>query len=168
MVVPCLRPDCLGFHVAVPKGLEARARVAEVTSGTKGRKAPRYTGPDSLTRAAVLLRDGARCVCCGLSVIGQQYSLQHRGARRMGGTRNSHSSCSCNLITMLGSGNTLCHGRVESKRDPHDKGRGYSLESWQVPALVPVMLFDASGNGATKYLSCDAEYLDVPRGMEAA
>ena len=162
MVVPCLRPDCLGFHVAVPKGLEARAREGKITSGTEGRKAPRYTGPDSLTRAAVLERDGARCVCCGRSVIGQQYSLQHRCARQMGGRRDSHSSCSCNLITMLGSGNTLCHGRVESKGDAHDKGRGYSLESWQVPALVPVMLFDESGNGATKYLSCDAEYLDGP------
>ena len=152
VVIPCAM-GCGGFHVAVPKGLEARARVAEVTSGTKGRKAPRYTGPDSLTRAAVLLRDKAACVCCGRTVEGRIFSIQHRKRRSQGGT-----NCTCNLIVLLGDGVRGCHFRIDSRIDPEDEARGYTVRSRGIPALVPVMVFDQSGGGATLYPTCNGEW----------
>jgi len=99
---------------------------------------PRNTGPDPATRELVLARDGWRCVCCGRSVIGQQYSLQHRKRRSHGGTNSP-----VNLITVLGSGITGCHWRIDSRADPADELNGYTVRSGQDPALVPVRVFGA-------------------------
>src|SRR5258708_31245305 len=50
--------------------------------------APRETGPGRETRLLVLERDGWACACCGRAVIGQQYALQQRRARRSRGGNN--------------------------------------------------------------------------------
>lgn len=158
VVIPCAL-GCEGWHVAIPRAPEAGAREAKITSGARARKAPRYTGPDSLTRATVLERDRYACVCCGISVIGRQYSLQHRDARGMGGTRDPHSACPCNLVVMLGSAVTLCHGRVESNADPQDEAKGYALRHGQVPRLTPVMIFESpGGSGVTLFPTCDGAW----------
>ena len=87
------------------------------------RKPPRDTGPDRKTRALVLARDGHACVCCGRSIIGQVYSLQHRKRRSQGGG-NSPS----NLVTVLGDGTTGCHARIDSRIDPEDAAKGYTCQ----------------------------------------
>ena len=114
------------------------------------RKPPRDTGPGRATRALVLARDGHACVCCGRSVIGQVYSLQHRKRRSQGGDNSA-----CNLVTVLGDGTTGCHLRIDSRIDPHDEAKGYTVRSFDDPALVPVMFFDESGGGFTAWLADD-------------
>ena len=132
--------------------------------GQEQERAPkRKTGPSRKVRDLVLARDGRACVCCGRSVTGQPYSLQHRKRRSQGGT-NSPS----NLVTVLGTGTTGCHERIDSRRDPHDEAKGYTVRSWDDPAQVPVMVFSANGSGVTKWLSDDGRYLDEPPGEASA
>ena len=69
----------------------------------------------SAIRDAVLERDGHACVRCGAAVQRPYYSLHHRRARGMGGSRLLHTMA--NLVTLCGSGTTGCHGEVESDRD---------------------------------------------------
>jgi hypothetical protein len=133
------------------------------SGGTVKSAATRETGPSRKVRALVLARDGYACVCCGRSLIGQRYSLQHRKRRSQGGT-NSPS----NLITVLGTGTTGCHERIDSRRDPEDEAKGYTVRSWQDPAQVSVMLFSEHGSGVTKYLGDDGLYYDEPPGEVAA
>ena len=133
-------------------------------SGVAGKSAPRReTGPDRKTRTLVLERDGYACVCCGRSVIGQPYSLQHRKRRSQGGG-NSPS----NLVTVLGTGTTGCHERIDSRRDPEDEAKGYTVRSWDDPALIPVMVFSEHGSGVTAWLSGDGRYLFDGPEVDAA
>ncbi len=153
MVIPCAFPQCGGWHVALPKAAAVRAA-----------KPPRCTGPDRLTRETVLERDGYACVCCGRSVLGQRYSLQHRQRRSQGGT-----SCTCNLLTVLGDGTRGHHFRIDSRKNPEDEARGYTVRSGQDPAAVSVMVFDASGGGASMFPTCDGEWSTAaPEGRDAA
>lgn len=130
---------------------------------TVKRAAKKDTGPSRKVRNLVLERDGRACVCCGRSVIGQVYSLQHRKRRSQGGT-NSPS----NLVTVLGDGTTGCHQRIDSRKDPHDEARGYTVRSWDDPALVGVMIFSEGASGVTRWLSDDGLYLDEQPELEAA
>jgi hypothetical protein len=99
-------------------------------------------------RALVLARDGFRCVCCGTSVLGQHYSLGHRVRASQGGR-----PVPSNLITVLGLGGELHHGRIDGRTDPDDEGKGYALFSWQDPADVGVMYFERpDGPGVTFWL----------------
>lgn len=132
--------------------------------GEGKRKPPRYTGPGKLTRETVLERDGYACVCCGQSVIGQVYSLQHRKRRSQGG-----SNCTCNLLVVLGSGSTGHHWRIDSRIDPEDEAKGYTVRSGQDPASVPVMVFEADGSGLSQFATCDGAWSTAaPEGMCAA
>lgn len=70
--------------------------------------------PDDV-REAVLERDGHACVRCGVTVQRPVYSLHHRRARGMGGSRRLHTMA--NLVTLCGTGTTGCHGDVESDRE---------------------------------------------------
>src|ERR1035441_880769 len=110
-------------------------RTSYIASGAQLRaKYPQFaqwhdTGPDAATRQLVLTRDNYACVCCGKSIIGQQYSIQHVKRRPQGGTNPA-----TNLITLLGTGITACHGRIDSRVDSRDKDRGYTAESGEDPA----------------------------------
>lgn len=146
-----------------PGARQRRTPLAAREPETRTRRAPRDTGPSRRVRELVLARDGHACVCCGRSVIGQPYSLQHRKRRSQGGD-NSPS----NLITVLGTGTTGCHERIDSRRDPHDEARGYTVRSWQDPAQVGVMIFSEHGSGVTKWLSGDGAYLDEQPEQVAA
>ncbi len=139
----------------------ARPREA---AGQPRRRTRRDTGPTAKVRRLVLERDGYACVCCGVSVIGQPYSLQHRKRRSQGGG-NSPS----NLIVVLGTGTTGCHERIDSRRDPHDEAQGYTVRSWQDPALIPVMMFSTPGGGGVTYwLTGDGQRTtEAPEGVAA-
>ena len=121
------------------------------------KRRPRDTGPDKATRLLVLERDSYACVCCGVSVEGRLYSLQHRKRRSQGGTNDA-----TNLVTVLGDGTQGCHARIDSRIDPADEARGYTCRSYQDPALVPVMVFEASASGITVWLTADGQYSTEP------
>lgn len=109
------------------------------------------SGAPKAVRREVILRDQGQCVACGLTVAiedaddirpVQQYSLQHRVARGMGG--RSVIDEPHNLVTMCGTGTTGCHGRAE--RDPEwARSRGYRVDSWDSPETVPVVVRVAPG-----------------------
>jgi hypothetical protein len=66
-----------------------------------------------------------------------QYSLHHRSARGMGGTKDPAINDSTNLLLLCGTGTTECHGRVE--HDPTwATEHGYRVPSWEDPATVSV------------------------------
>jgi hypothetical protein len=111
------------------------------------------TGPTAEVRRLVLERDGYRCVCCGLPVAGQRYSLGHRLRASQGGL-----AVPSNLLTFLGWGGQGCHGRIDNRADPRDEDRGLTVRSWQDPALVPVTLLD----GRRVRLADDGRYHDTP------
>jgi hypothetical protein len=113
-------------------------------------------------RALVLERDGRACVCCGRAVIGRRYSLQHRKRRSQGGT-----SLPSNLLTVLGDGTTGCHARIDSRIDPHDEARGYTVRSGQDPALVPVMVFSEGGSGVLAWATDDGRWVFEAPGAAA-
>lgn len=131
--------------------MPARRRPLRRRSPAHARR--RDTGPSRRIRALVLARDGYACVCCGRSVIGQRYSLQHRQRRSQCG-----SSLPDNLLTVLGDGTAGCHERIDSRRDPHDEARGYTVRSGLDPALVPVMICGEQG-GVTVWLGADGSYV---------
>lgn len=126
------------------------------------------SGAPKRVRAEVLLRDLCQCVACGLTVVVedgnglrpvQQYSLQHRVARGMGG--RSVIDEPFNLLTMCGTGTTGCHGRAE--HDPEwARERGYRVDSWDNPLTVPVVVRVAEGVDHVYLLDGAARLLTYP------
>lgn len=81
-------------------------------------------------------RDQGRCVRCGRPAVGE-WSIQHRRARGMGGTRRPDANSAANLVVLCGSATTGCHGWVESH--PTEAARwGYRVAQNQDPAQVAV------------------------------
>jgi hypothetical protein len=163
---------CGGVHIVKPpKPRKAKAR-AEAQPGRPAGTLRRRgrNDPSQATRQMVYERDGNMCVCCGRPVEGRPHSVGHRKRRSQGGTNDLS-----NLLTFLGLGVNPSdpddhHARIDAGLDPHDEGRGYSLESWQDPAAEPVMIFSESGSGAMKYLTDDGALADeLPEpGVRAA
>jgi 5-methylcytosine-specific restriction protein A len=133
------------------------------------RKPARDTGPSRKVRALVLARDGFACAGCGKSIVGRPYSLQHRVARGMGGTSRADAGSPVNLIVLCGSATSPggCHLLAE-QRDPWAHERGLWLNSWEDPAVVPVMIATAL-LPVPMWLTADGRYSKVPpEGAEAA
>jgi hypothetical protein len=148
-----------GFRRTPPPGGEPARKPAKV---------PRDTGPSRKVRKLVLERDDYCCVCCGKSVIGQVYSLQHRDARGSGGTSDPMANSPVNLVTMLGDGLTGCHGRVELREDPADGRKGYRLDAGQDPALTPVWRVNEFGVGRWAWPAHDGTWIyEAPAGASA-
>lgn len=114
-------------------------QVSERRAAKAGKPKPKHTGPDRVTRELVLERDDYRCVSCGVPIIGQQYSLQHRRARGMGGTDDPAANRPSNLVTLCGSATSPggCHLAAE-QRETEARDLGYWVPSWQDPRTVPV------------------------------
>lgn len=93
-------------------------------------------------RNAVLERDGNACVRCGVAIHRPYYSLQHRRARGMGGSRLLHTMA--NLVTLCGTGTTGCHGDVESNRDG-SRALGWLVAGGVIPEEWPVMRWTPDG-----------------------
>ena len=167
MVVPCLRPDCLGFHVAVPKGLEARAREGKITSGTRGRKAAtvRETGFSAATRLLIRTRAGngdpdeARCEACAVWLGRYGGECQHIQARGSGGSRLRNRVSNGALLCGTALDPRTCHGKCEA-RSARMRAMGFWLK--QSDPRGPVMLHGDQG-GACVWLTDDGFYsMDNP------
>jgi 5-methylcytosine-specific restriction protein A len=116
-------------------------------------------GVTATTRARVLYRDGKRCQRClrHLDVAGGDYSLQHRRARGMGGSKRPDTNGPSNLVSLCGSATSPdgCHHHVESHPD-EALALGWRLRQNDVPAEIPVLvggtdwvLFDEAGHRET-------------------
>lgn len=89
------------------------------------------------TRRLVIERDGGMCQWCGELVRSDDYSLQHRRARGMGGSKDPVSSSPSNAVLMCGSGTTGCHGFVEANPVVAE-GRGFRVRQGADPRHVPL------------------------------
>lgn len=99
------------------------------------------SGVPADVRAEVIGRDQSRCVACGdyVNTSSGRYSLQHRRARGMGGSRAADTNRPANLILMCGSATTDCHGAVEQAPTWASK-MGYRVDQGVDPTTVPVFI----------------------------
>lgn len=97
------------------------------------------TGPTTKTRQLVCLRDNFHCQWCGgyVDVQSGWYSLQHRRARGMGGSKQDWINSPGNLVLVHGTGTTQCHGEIES-HPVEAAGRGFRLGIGQHPDSDPI------------------------------
>lgn len=102
------------------------------------------------TRRAVIDRDRGICQWCGDTVQVDYYSLQHRRARGMGGSKDPVSSSPANGVVMCGTGTTGCHGYVEA-HPAEAIERGFRVPQGRNPALVPLV----DWRGASWWLTPD-------------
>ncbi len=103
----------------------------------------RNTGPPDKTVIQIAQRDGWACFRCGGACHGRRgvdWSVQHRRARGMGGSRRPDVNEPQNLILLCGSATSPggCHLRVE-KRHPDDTGMGWSIKQSEDPLYVPAL-----------------------------
>jgi hypothetical protein len=86
----------------------------------------------------VIARDLSKCQWCGRHVRTETgwYSLQHRRARGMGGTRRSETDQPANLLLVCGTGTTECHGWIESQ-PAQAIARGFRIAAGATPARIP-------------------------------
>lgn len=107
---------------------------------------------DPIARVLIAAREGGSCFRCGIRVVALEesargyrirpltdYSIHHRRARGMGGSRDPETAHPSNGLLLCGSGTTGCHGWVESHRG-QARADGYLLESWQDPRTTPIRL----------------------------
>lgn len=84
------------------------------------------TGPTRATVELVCQRDANRCAWCRgvvTGVRGEDWSIQHRRPRGMGGDRRPETNLPGNLVLVHGNGTQGCHGVIESRRaEAQEKG----------------------------------------------
>jgi hypothetical protein len=105
------------------------------------------------TRRRIAQRDDNSCVACGKVITGP-YSIQHRKARGMGGTRRK-VTCADGIL-VHGTGNTLCHGTIEANPD-WARTMGYRVDQSADVLEVPVYVV---GFG-WRLLTADGQYAPV-------
>lgn len=101
-------------------------------------------------RALVVERDEGRCVRCGVQLFDdgrpvRQYSLQHRRARGMGGSKAGDTNGPQNLILVCGHATgggwgvqgSGCHHLMES-RNSAGWERGWWIKQGENPLEIPV------------------------------
>lgn len=120
-------------------------------------------GVTARVRHIVIERDQHRCALCGQQISEWPgYSLQHRRARGMGGSRREDTNLPANLIVCCGSAtNPACHQFLESH--PGEAMRlGFRLSQMESPANVAVKhaLF------GWVYLDNDGGYVPVEEPLD--
>ncbi|MEV5819237.1 hypothetical protein AB0L22_08690 [Micromonospora haikouensis] len=121
-------------------GAVGRGSVPRLAAPAPKQRRPRDTGPTADVVAAVVARD-ARCVRCGGVLTGARgvgWSVQHRRARGVGGTRRDDTNQPHNLILLCGSAVDGCHGHVEQHR-VEARDFGWAIRQTDDPAEVPVL-----------------------------
>ncbi|UXE05210.1 HNH endonuclease [Arthrobacter phage Jamun] len=98
------------------------------------------TGPSREVRRQVIARDLSKCQWCGRHVRTESgwYSLQHRRARGMGGSRRRETDQAANLVLVCGTGTTECHGWIEAQ-PAQAIARGFRIAAGATPSRVPLM-----------------------------
>ena len=123
-------------------------------------------------RRLILDRDDCACTLCGVLVVNpvtysplRDYSLQHRRARGMGGSRDKATASPANGVTLCGHATSPdgCHALVEAKPQ-WALSRGYRVPQGLDPATVPLwhhelgwVLLDGFGG----YVSQDVPFGEV-------
>jgi hypothetical protein len=101
-------------------------------------------------RELIITRDEGSCVVCGRMVVDTldghplaEYSIQHRRARGMGGSRDKATVSPANGVVMCGHATSPngCHHTVES-RPAWGEARGYRVDQGVNPSHVPVWCVD--------------------------
>lgn len=124
------------------------------------KRTSRNTGPSSDVVTAILERAGFSCEVCAVMLgdrRGEDWSVQHRRPRAMGGTRWRGINLPSNLMILCGSATTGCHGFTESNRAA-GVSAGWLVLSRTDPLSVPVLIT----RDRWCYLGDDAEYHDNP------
>jgi len=89
------------------------------------------------TRFLVFARAGYRCERCFKQLHGVfGVSVHHRRPRMMGGSSKFELHLPSNLIVLCGSGNTGCHGWVESNRNKA-REHGYLIHRVESAPEIP-------------------------------
>lgn len=104
--------------------------------------AVRRTGPSSVVVEAILERAQYSCEACGIQLgdrRGEDWSVQHRRPRGMGGTRWRGINLPSNLMILCGSATTGCHGFAESNRFSA-LAAGWLVESRKDPAKARALV----------------------------
>lgn len=121
----------------------------------------RHTGPSTDVVVAVLERASYACEICGVDLLygerGVDYSIHHRLARKMGGTRWDGSNLPSNLLVVCGHGTSGCHGEIESRRSSA-VARGWLVLSHEDPEHVAVLIT----RDRWRYLAADGSYAENP------
>jgi hypothetical protein len=118
------------------------------------------SAPDLDTVARVLARAAWACERCGVDLRGERgsgWSIHHRRPRGMGGTRRPDTNSPVNLLAVCGSGNTACHGEIESNR-AHAQECGWLVPQVLNPAEVAVLIT----NDRWRYLNELGDYVTEP------
>ena len=97
---------------------------------------PDEVGLPWAVRQLVLARDNWACVCCDKPVLGRPYAIHPRKPGYLGGRTSPE-----NLITVLAG----CGERIGARSDPGDVAKGYSIRSYDEPAVVPVLYRSPAG-----------------------
>lgn len=140
--------------------------------GVAGRKPRRNTGFDPLTADLILVRDELRCQACGVSILGRDFSRQHRCARGAGGRGRDHPwiGSPMNGILLCGTAVTGCHGLCEA-RDPEMHDRGFWLiegvDFTHHPGEAP-LLVAVAGGFAEQWLTPDGQRVTERPDFEGA
>lgn len=89
----------------------------------------------------VLERAEWRCDRCGISIVGRQFSRQHRRARSAGGRRDGYLHTAANLVVLCGSATSPgCHNLVENRERAQAYAEGFAIRGEaQDPAEVPIL-----------------------------
>lgn len=103
---------------------------------------PPPTGDGSFppaVRRQVFDRDQGRCASCGREFTwdGGGWSIQHRIARKQGGTTHPRIAAVENGLLLCGDGVQGCHGWVEHHPTAAEE-LGFAVPSWADAATVPV------------------------------
>lgn len=126
---------------------------------------PRDTGFSAAVRLVARTRAGngdpdeARCEACSVWLGRFGGQIQHRLARRAGGSRNDPEVGSvANAAVLCGTSADGDHGRAERReREMGPDGAGFWLRTGQRPSAEPILLAGVGG-GVKVWLTADGGY----------
>lgn len=107
-------------------------------------------------RTLIIEREAYNCAACGRSVLSTRYSIQHRRARGLGGSRQLSTVQASNGLLVCGSATSPggCHLAIES-HPAWALSKGYRVGQNADPATVPVWV----ARQGWVYLTPDGFYL---------